>query len=164
MKINQFSRVDESTSQQIEELTRIGFLKNNEAKVLNVNDLWCTFLRRSFPLAKSETTKNYRVGLLLASPTQNVWEYLENHTVDAKSFYNVALQLLGFTCGDDFDVAQPLKAMTDLNLHYRETITNTEELINAWYDLLNTRGAYGQVLLDHLAGQGFFVPDRKSVV
>ncbi|HIY58463.1 MAG TPA: Xaa-Pro dipeptidyl-peptidase [Candidatus Tetragenococcus pullicola] len=158
MKINQFSRVDESTSQQIEELTRIGFLKNNEAKVLNVNDLWCTFLRRSFPLAKSETTKNYRVGLLLASPTQNVWEYLENHTVDAKSFYNVALQLLGFTCGDDFDVAQPLKAMTDLNLHYKETITNTEELINAWYDLLNTRGAYGQVLLDHLAGQGFFVP------
>lgn len=157
MKMSQFSRLDVATPQQIEELIRIGFLKKDEVEAFDINDLWCVFLRRSFPLAKSETMKKYRIGLLLASPTQNVWDHLKDHIVDAAAFYTVALQLLGFVCDDDFDVTQPLKEMENFNLNYHETISTKEELIGAWYDLLNTRGSYGQIFLDYLAGEGFFV-------
>lgn len=158
MKFNQYSRMIVPYRTQVSELQGIGFLDQLVTPQTSLNDLWLSFIYKSFPQAQSQSTLKEMVSNLLATPTQNVLEYIDQKTVDAASFYTVGLQLLGFTCGDDFKVDQPLQTMKDFNLLYHEKLNNIEELVGAWYDLLNTRGKNGQILLDALAAQGYFLP------
>lgn len=158
MKFNQFSRVNADYRTQVSELQGIGFLNQLVTPQTSLNELWLSFVYKSFPQAQSQSSLKEMISTLLASPTENVLDYIDQHTVDAAAFYTVGLQLLGFTCGDDFATTAPLDSMKQFNLLYHDKITDVSDLIGAWYDLLNTRGKNGQNLLDILAAQGYFLP------
>ncbi|GBG95055.1 Xaa-Pro dipeptidyl-peptidase [Ligilactobacillus salitolerans] len=157
MKFNQYSGVSTPYRQQVAELQEISYLDQLVTPQTDLNELWLSFLSKSFPQAKSQAVLRQQIGNILASATQNVWDFTAEHTVDAAAFYTVGLQLLGFTCGDDFQIAAPLEALKDFNLFYHPQISEVTDLIAAWYDLLNTRGKNGQILLDTLASQGYFL-------
>lgn len=158
MKFNQYSRATATYRTQVAELQGIGFLNELVTDNTNINDLWRSFLSHSFPQAKSTSSLKETLGNLLATPKLDVLTYIDQQTVNAAAFYTVGLQLLGFTCGDDFNVNQPLESMKQFNLLYHPVISTVADLIGAWYDLLNTRGKNGQILLDALAAQGYFLP------
>ncbi|HIW89171.1 MAG TPA: Xaa-Pro dipeptidyl-peptidase [Candidatus Ligilactobacillus excrementipullorum] len=158
MKFNQYSRAHATDRTKVAELQGLGFLNQLVTDQTDLNELWLSFLYKAFPQAQSKSSLNGYLHNLLASPTQDVLAYLEKNTVNATAFYTVGLQLLGFTCGDDFDVAEPLTAMKNFNLLYHQEITTVTDLVGAWYDLLNTRGKMGQILLDLLATEGYFLP------
>ena len=157
MKFNQYSRVPITYRQQVSELQGISFLDQLITPQTDLNELWLSFLYKSFPQAQSKTSLHEMIGNLLATPTQNVWQYISQKNVDAAAFYTVGLQLLGFSCGTDFQTKHPLGALKKFNLYHHETLSSVKDLIGAWYDLLNTRGKNGQILLDMLAAQGYFV-------
>src|SRR5699024_9654748 len=69
------------------------------------------------------------------------------------------LQLLGYHAGYDYDLANPLALFKENNLPFLQTKKiNHENIFNAYYLLLSTRAKNGQLLIDHLAAKGYFLP------
>lgn len=158
MRFNQFGKVTVSYPQALKELQTIRFLAGVELNKITPNALWLHFLAQASPLAHSQSAKKARLNSLLANEYQTVLEYTTTNTVNAESFYAVALQLLGFEVDEDFDLADVFAALKRLNLAYHPTINSKEDLLLAWYDLLETVGKNGRTLLDNLASAGYFTP------
>lgn len=160
MKNNQFAIRPTDFKDQLKELTEIGFLdKDNEAET-NPIQLWISFLSKSFLEAKTSSTFEEELKTYMATPEQNLGEYLDSAThVSVAAFYNVALQLLKFNPDVDFSFSEPLEAMKKIQLmiadHNGDSFT-VDELKSAWYWLLATHNKVGQTYLDSLASKGYF--------
>ncbi|WP_281165552.1 Xaa-Pro dipeptidyl-peptidase [Liquorilactobacillus sicerae] len=154
---NQFARLKLSLLAKIAELKKINFLDDQLLTLHDPTELWQQFIGKAFPQAKSLAAKQAKLASLAATADENLLTYLKKgQRVTATSFYNVALQLLGFLPVTDFELDQPLKMMRQTNLPYSETLKTVQDVIAAWYDLLTTSTKLGQTWLDKLAGSGYF--------
>src|SRR5699024_11119540 len=77
-------------------------------------------------------------------------------SIGTAQFYNVALQLLGYHVHYDYELADPTGFMQKNALPFVQDISDVKRLISAFYRLLNTRAKNGQILLDVMAGKGYF--------
>ncbi|MGQ2374649.1 Xaa-Pro dipeptidyl-peptidase [Companilactobacillus zhachilii] len=160
MKNNQFAIRPTDFKDQLKELTEIGFLDKDNESETNPIQLWISFLSKSFLEAKTSSTFEEELKTYMATPEQNLNDYLDSAThVSVAAFYNVALQLLKFNPDVDFSFSDPLVAMKKIQLmiadHNGDTFT-IEELKSAWYWLLATHNKIGQTYLDSLATKGYF--------
>lgn len=160
MKNNQFAIRPTDFKDQLKELTEIGFLDKDNESETNPIQLWISFLSKSFLEAKTSSTFEEELKTYMATPEQNLNDYLDSAThVSVAAFYNVALQLLKFNPDVDFSFSDPLAAMKKIQLiiadHNGDTFT-IEELKSAWYWLLATHNKVGQTYLDSLATKGYF--------
>ena len=157
MKLNQFGRITVSRQQQRQELKTIRFIDDESLK-LTPTELWVDLLGRAFPEAHTPAMKQQIIAGLLATPEEAVPEYVTHAAVTPASFYLVALQLLGFEPGTDFDATQPLAKMKTLGLPFHEELQDTAALLECWYDFLVTQTPTGQPFIDVLATRGYFAP------
>ncbi|WP_283679275.1 Xaa-Pro dipeptidyl-peptidase [Lentilactobacillus sp. Marseille-Q4993] len=159
MKINQFAYVPTDHAQIINELKDVRFLTPKTEKMSDPVMLFRQFLMKFFMEKQGHSTRIYKLSTIMATPDEDANEYTKTEPkVEKNAFYNIALQLLQFEVGLDFNLDEPLKKMNELGLpvaDVADTLT-VGELIDAWYLLLNTRTKFGQTLIDYLAGQGFF--------
>lgn len=153
---NQFARLVPNFTTKLAELKQIHFLDDQTAKISDPTLLWQSLIEKCFPQAASIQAKQEKLATLAASSKQNLPAYLKTNPVDQPSFYNVGLQLLDFLPETDFTLADPLAFMKKTNLPFSSTISTTQDVISAWYDLLTTSTKLGQTLLDKLAGDGYF--------
>lgn len=159
MKINQFGYVPTSHQQIINELTEIHFLNPTNLKISDPMELYRDFLLEYFSQHASLTTRLEKIHNLMATETIDAATFTKvTGPVSAKAFYNIGLQLLGFLDGLDFSLKDPFKAITQLGLPkpLNQSTLNRDQLIDAWYRLLNTRNKYGQLLIDYIAGKGYY--------
>ena len=155
MKFNQFAHVKVPFEQKLAELNRIAFLHAGDEDLAS-NHIYRLFLERAFPNFKTEAAKNHALSNLAATENTDILTYLNSSKINARVFYAVGLQLLGFEAELDFDLKDPFSAMDKLNLPYQKEINHRDDVINAWYDLLCTSTKKGQNLLDILANRGYF--------
>lgn len=156
MKINQFAHLAADAETKARELNQIGFLNCDAQHNDDLNHIWIQFILACLPHLKTPAAKKAYLSDLLATSTLDVVEFKQSQTVDLKTFYLVALQLLDFEADVDFDINDPLASMDKLGLYHAQQLDDRTNLINALYDLLCTHTKHGQTLLDRLAALGYF--------
>ncbi|MFT8907745.1 MAG: Xaa-Pro dipeptidyl-peptidase [Lentilactobacillus diolivorans] len=159
MKINQFAYVPTDHHQIVKELADVHFLTAKTSKMADAVMLYRQFLLKFFIETQSLSTRIQKVSNLMATPDENAYQYTTTESkVSKNAFYNVALQLLGFEVDLDFKLTDPLTTMNALKLPIADVDDqlSRDQVIDAWYRLLNTRTKYGQTLIDFLAGQGYY--------
>ncbi|MGF7437411.1 Xaa-Pro dipeptidyl-peptidase [Lentilactobacillus senioris] len=159
MKINQFAIIDTDHEQIIKELKTIRFLSPRALKIADPVMLWRNFLLKFYIEHQGRATRIEKVKGLMATDTQDAYEYTTKHrSVSKQAFYNVALQLLGFEVDEDFHLNAPIAAFNEMGLPVAQVgdELSADDLIDAWYLLLNTRTKNGQSLIDYLASQGYY--------
>lgn len=156
MKINQFSIITVSPAQQRAELKMLHVLKDGEA-ALNPAKLWETMLVRTHTGIDSSIPSQEWLHDLLATPQMAIDDWLTTgQPLTSDVFYLVALQLLEFEPGVDFQLDQAVAAWQKFNLPIHQTAEWTSaDVIAAFYLLLNTRGKNGQNWLDALTSRSF---------
>ncbi|MEY8441055.1 Xaa-Pro dipeptidyl-peptidase [Lactobacillaceae bacterium 24-114] len=157
MHINQFSILPSSPEEQEKELSMLGLLKDDELSRFDSTQLWLTFLTRIYTSSEEEIAVKQWLHDLLATPKLAIDDWIkENQPLTTDVFYLVALQLLGFEPGIDFDLTKPVKIWKKIGLPILETKNwSSNDVLSAFYLLLNTRGKNGQIFLDQLTSQGF---------
>ncbi len=159
MKINQFAYVPTDHHTIVKELADVHFLTAQTKKMADPVMLYRQFLLKFFIEKQSLATRIQKVANLMATPTLNAYEFTTTQAAVSKlAFYNVALQLLGFEVGLDFELNDPFSAMKKYRLPMAvvDDTLDRNQVIDAWYKLLNTRTKFGQTLIDYLAGQGYY--------
>ncbi|MFT8401274.1 MAG: Xaa-Pro dipeptidyl-peptidase [Lentilactobacillus diolivorans] len=159
MKINQFGYVPTPHQQIIDELRDIRFLDLENINIKSPLHLFRSLLLKSFSVHQGETTRITKIASMMATETVDADSYTNGSgTLSKSAFYNVGLQLLGFTVDLDFSLTNPLKMMTEVGLPIAEVTDplTRDDVIDAWYRLLNTRTKFGQLLIDKLAGEGYY--------
>lgn len=164
MKYNQYAYVETKLETQVKELLQIKFLP------ANYQDLsFAQLLAEMVENCRAEiqpNDKNARATKLnefAVSPTQTLAAFLDTkpEKISLIEFYNIALQLLDYHVYYDYDLNDPCKTMKKQALPMVDSISNKEELISAFYRLLNSRTKNGQLLIDVMAGKGYFY-NRKN--
>ena len=157
MKINQFSITPTTPAQRQAELKQLRLLKDGEGKQMNTKELFETLLVRTHLSCTTPLTSKEWLHDLLATPTVAVDDWLaSDQALTSDVFYRIALQLLAFDPGVDFQLDAPLVTWHKLGLPIEEHDQWTaEDVINAYYLLLNTRGKGGQIFIDQLTAEGF---------
>lgn len=159
MKINQFAYVPTDHHTIVKELADVHFLTAQTKKMADPVMLYRQFLLKFFIEKQILATRIQKVANLMATPTLNAYEFTTTQAAVSKlAFYNVALQLLGFEVGLDFELNDPFSAMKKYRLPMAvvDDTLDRNQVIDAWYKLLNTRTKFGQTLIDYLAGQGYY--------
>ncbi|UOD78693.1 Xaa-Pro dipeptidyl-peptidase [Lentilactobacillus kefiri] len=159
MKISQFAYIPTNHQTIIKELKDTRFLDAQNLHIENPRALFRNLLIRLYSMHENMTTRIEKISGLLATPTENANIYTsQTGPVTKKAFYNVGLQLLGFLESLDFSINDPLAAMNKIGLPVIDgpDTFNCDQLIDAWYRLLNTRNKFGQLLIDWLAGKGYY--------
>lgn len=157
LKINQFAQIHVDAEQALAELQTIGLFTVGATKKPLATNL-AHFLHSCFPEAATKSGQDEAIAKLLLDGQTTVSDFLAAPTaLSAAQFYNLALQLLGFEVGTDFDLADPLKFMRTSQLAFDATdpVDNTTLLTNI-YLLLTTHTKLGLTFLDDLANRGFF--------
>lgn len=156
MKNNQFAIAPTDHATRVEELQRIRLLHPDEENTAQPNDLWKSLLTRIHVAGHNQLADEEWLNSLLATPDLSIAQWLDqNQPLSDQVFYLVALQLLQFEPAIDFSIDAPLDGMKKIQLpmenHDQWT---TQDVIDAFYLLLNTRTKLGQNLLDRLTSQG----------
>ncbi len=164
MKLNQFARLTTTYSEQIKALQRIKLLDEGY-EALSVQALAQQIFARFFPEAHSKTAQNEQMQKIQATASLNLADYLADISTsfDQRTFYNIALQLLGFKVTTDFQFNHPRRFMAKVGIPYVDQPVLTQELfLEAVYLLLTTRSQNGLLYLDCLANRGFFAHWQKA--
>ncbi|USS93023.1 Xaa-Pro dipeptidyl-peptidase [Fructilactobacillus ixorae] len=154
MKINQFAQLTNVAPAQIEaELARVGFTTTATTMKAALHD-FCRTVHWELTSAAALTAQ---LDQLLATPTQTIPTFLQSdNPLTTASFTRIALQLLGFQAGPDFNLAEPVASWKQLGLAPLPAIQDVATLQQAWYQLLTTHTPGGLTYLDQLAAQGYF--------
>lgn len=165
MKYNQYAYVKTDYKTQVEELLQIKFLPSAYQKLsfgALLAELTANTVAVIAPDAKS--ARNAKLAEFAVSDSERLSDFLDTapEKIDCSQFYNVALQLLGYHVGYDYQLSEPLKFMQKQGLPYVKNIGDKEHLIQAFYRLLNTRAKNGQLLIDVMAGEGYFYNRRNQ--
>ena len=164
MKYNQYAYVKTDYKTQVKELLQIKFLPMNYEKRSFSNllgELTANAVAVIDP--RDESARKAKLAEFAVSDVQTLNAFLDTNPeeITSSQFYNVALQLLGYHVGYDYQLNDPLAFMEKQALPYIEKINDKQSLIQAFYRLLNTRAKNGQLLIDVMAGQGYFY-NRKT--
>ena len=164
MKYNQYAYVKTDYKTQVKELLQIKFLPMNYEKRSFSNllgELTANAVAVIDP--RDESARKAKLAEFAVSDVQPLNAFLDTNPeeITSSQFYNVALQLLGYHVGYDYQLNDPLAFMEKQALPYIEKINDKQSLIQAFYRLLNTRAKNGQLLIDVMAGQGYFY-NRKT--
>ena len=164
MKYNQYAYVKTDYQTEVKELQQIKFLPADYEK-LSFADLLAELTANAVAVVDPNDAgaRKAKLAEFAVSETQTLKQFLDGNPVKILShqFYNVALQLLGYHVGYDYQLADPLKFMKKQALPYIADINDKQALIRAFYRLLNTRAKNGQLLIDVMAGEGYFY-NRKN--
>ena len=162
MRNHQFAIRPTTPTQALDELHQIRFLDDTTEALTTPSALLKAFYAKSWPEFPAASSVAAQLADLLATPDTDAATFLATHdNVPVTVFYNLALQRLNFAVGRDFDLTDPLAAMTKIQLpvssHAGADLT-LAELKQAWYLLLATHTKTGQTFLDQLTTHGYFVP------
>lgn len=164
MKYNQYAYVETKLETQVKELLQIKFLPANYQD-LSFAQLLAEMVEncRAEVQPNDENARATKLNEFAVSPTQTLAAFLDTkpEEISLIEFYNIALQLLDYRVHYDYDLNDPCKTMKKQALPMVDSISNKEELISAFYRLLNTRTKNGQLLIDVMAGKGYFY-NRKN--
>lgn len=164
MKYNQYAYVETKLETQVKELLQIKFLPANYQD-LSFAQLLAEMVEncRAEVQPNDENARATKLNEIAVSPTQTLTAFLDTkpEEISLIEFYNIALQLLDYRVHYDYDLNDPCKTMKKQALPMVDSISNKEELISAFYRLLNTRTKNGQLLIDVMAGKGYFY-NRKN--
>ena len=164
MKYNQYAYVETKLETQVKELLQIKFLSANYQD-LSFAQLLAEMAEncRAEVQPNDENARATKLNEFAVSPTQTLAAFLDTkpEEISLIEFYNIALQLLDYRVHYDYDLNDPCKTMKKQALPMVDSISNKEELISAFYRLLNTRTKNGQLLIDVMAGKGYFY-NRKN--
>ncbi len=164
MKYNQYAYVETKLETQVKELLQIKFLPANYQD-LSFAQLLAEMVEncRAEVQPNDENARATKLNEFAVSPTQTLAAFLDTkpEKISLIEFYNIALQLLDYHVHYDYDLNDPCKTMKKQALPMVDSISNKEELISAFYRLLNTRTKNGQLLIDVMAGKGYFY-NRKN--
>ena len=164
MKYNQYAYVETKLETQVKELLQIKFLPANYQD-LSFAQLLAEMVEncRAEVQPNDENARATKLNEIAVSPTQTLAAFLDTkpEKISLIEFYNIALQLLDYHVHYDYDLNDPCKTMKKQALPMVDSISNKEELISAFYRLLNTRTKNGQLLIDVMAGKGYFY-NRKN--
>lgn len=164
MKYNQYAYVETKLETQVKELLQIKFLPANYQD-LSFAQLLAEMVEncRAEAQPNDENARATKLNEFAVSPTQTLAAFLDTkpEEISLIEFYNIALQLLDYRVHYDYDLNDPCKTMKKQALPMVDSISNKEELISAFYRLLNTRTKNGQLLIDVMAGKGYFY-NRKN--
>ena len=140
MKINQFSITPTSPAQRQAELKQLCLLKSDERTTMDAKEMFETLLVRTHLSCITPLTGKEWLHDLLATPTVAVDDWLaSDQALTSDIFYRVALQLLEFEPGVDFQLSDPLTFWHKLGLPIEEHDQWTaSDVISAYYLLLNT--------------------------
>lgn len=154
---NQFSIVDVKFKQEVAELVSLHLLDDGDTKLAPV-DLFRKLLTTTMTNGHDQATITYNFHQLLATPDEDLAAWLDSgQELTDEVFYLVALQLLQFEPALDFQLDDPLKAVTKIHLpHKFYQQWTSEDVIDSWYRLMVTRNKNGQNYLDYLTSQGLF--------
>lgn len=162
MRNQQFAIRPTTPAQALAELHQIRFLDTVTDRLTTPGALLKAFYAKSWPEFPATSSVDAQLANLMATPIDDASTFLAAHdNVPVTVFYNLALQRLNFAVGHDFDLADPLAAMTKIQLpvspHAGRDFT-LAELKQAWYLLLATHTKTGQTFLDQLTTHGYFAP------
>ena len=164
MKYNQYAYVETKLETQVKELLQIKFLPANYQD-LSFAQLLAEMVEncRAEVQPNDENARATKLNEFAVSSTQTLAAFLDTkpEEISLIEFYNIALQLLDYRVHYDYDLNDPCKTMKKQALPMVDSISNKEELISAFYRLLNTRTKNGQLLIDVMAGKGYFY-NRKN--
>lgn len=156
MKNNQFAIAPTNHATRVAELERIRLLHSDEITTLTPNELWVKLLTRIHIADHSQALDQEWLNSLLATPDLSITDWLAKlQPMTNEVFYLVALQILQFEPAIDFSINAPIEGMKKIQLpmEQHDQWTN-DDIIDAFYLLLNTRTKLGQNLLDRLTSQG----------
>lgn len=164
MKYNQYAYVETDFNTQIKELINIKFLPSNY-QTLSFTDLLKVMSENAIAevAPDAEDARQAKLTEFAVSSEQTLADFLTQQPEQetATQFYNVALQLLGYHVHYDYDLDDPLKLMKKQALPFLTKFENKDDLIQGFYRLLNTRAKNGQLLIDVMAGKGYFYNRRQ---
>lgn len=164
MKYNQYAYVETKLETQVKELLQIKFLPANYQD-LSFAQLLAEMVEncRAEVQPNDENARATKLNEFAVSSTQTLAAFLDTkpEEISLIEFYNIALHLLDYRVHYDYDLNDPCKTMKKQALPMVDSISNKEELISAFYRLLNTRTKNGQLLIDVMAGKGYFY-NRKN--
>ena len=148
MRFNQFSYLPVSHSQVLRELSQLGLkLVPEQASKKQLEQ----FVRWSF---FTYTNTDYALSTLAADRETDLLSFFQSDKeLTADIFYTVVFQLLGFNYLIDFGDAEQFRKETGFPIVYGNLIEN-------FYQLLNTRIKKGNTLIDQLVSDGIISEDN----
>ncbi|MDF7639121.1 Xaa-Pro dipeptidyl-peptidase [Lactobacillus sp. ESL0791] len=159
MKYNQYAYVETDLPTQIKELLNIDFLPENYQEQ-SFSELFAELTANCIAEVNptADFARKVKLQEFAVSETETLADFLANRPekISPAQFYNVALQLLGYHVNYDYDLTDPLSFMKKQALPTVNEIADKDQLIHAFYRLLNTRAKNGQLLIDVMAGEGYF--------
>lgn len=157
MKYNQYAYVDTDFARQEKELIDINFLPRNWHD-WSFSDLLAKLVKTIIVEAKSDEAKTAKLNEFAVSNKETFSQFLAKkpEKIGTEQFYNVALQLLGYHVNYDYQLNNPTGFMQKQALPFLQDINSTHKLVEVFYRLLNTRAKNGQLLIDVMAGKGYF--------
>ncbi|MFD1393629.1 Xaa-Pro dipeptidyl-peptidase [Lacticaseibacillus jixianensis] len=156
MKLNQFGRLTVDQATQLKELTAIGFAPDLTQPLAAAAAAAYPLL---FPESHSETAKQQALAALAVTADQDLAQFLaaQPTQISRPAFYAVALQLLGFEAGTDYQLNDSLAFMAKTGLPTVDgDLATTADFWAALYLLLTTRTKHLVTLIDDLAVRGFY--------
>ena len=148
MHFNQFSYLAFSSSQLLNELEKLGL---NLTPHLPVKKQFEHFIRWSF-FTYSNT--DYALSTISIDKDTDFLTFCQSdRELTADIFYTVAFQLLGFSYLVDFEDSDVFRKETCFPIVYGDLIEN-------FYQLLNTRTKKGNTLIDQLVSDGLIPEDN----
>lgn len=157
MKYNQYAYVTTPLKEQAKELITINFLPRNY-RDWSFSDLLAKLIKMTIAEAKNDEAKTAKLAEFAVSEKETLAQFLAKkpEKIGSNQFYNLALQLLGYHVHYDYQLNDPTAFMQKQALPIIKDIDSIDKLVMAFYRLLNTRAKNGQLLIDVMAGRGYF--------
>lgn len=151
MAYNHFSIIQKSVDDASKDLQAIGFTVDHSQSAKTNLQHWLTtapIQMTSLAATQQQTLTNF-----WADNTPLTWDI----------FYALGLQLLGFTAPFEFELADAVHVAQSLNLPLVDLAAeapSTDNIITAFYLLLNTRRKNGMTLVEHWVSEGLLPLDN----
>ena len=149
MRFNQFSYYPVTNQEALQELSELGFKLDLSA---SHKEQFEAFVRTCFFNYKN--TDYPLTTLAVDKETDLLTFFNSNRELTAEIFYTVAFQLLGFSYLVDFEDGLAFHKETAFPIVYGDLIDN-------FYQLLNTRTKKGNTLIDQLVSDGLIPEDNN---
>lgn len=164
MKINQFGVIETTFEQKINELASIGFYDEKIQAAISKGSV--PLLQALLEQAATSTAVTAKFDDYMVSEQQDLATFLAaGQQVTAHEFDALALQLLDFLESIDYTLADPEQAVAKIGLPLcnKTGEWDTDDVLNAWYDLLTTHTKGGLQFIDELVSHQYFKATNQSL-
>lgn len=164
MKINQFGVIETTFEQKINELASIGFYDEKIQAAISKGSV--PLLQALLEQAATSTAVTTKFDDYMVSEQQDLATFLATgQQVTAHEFDALALQLLDFLESIDYTLADPEQAVAKIGLPLcnKTGEWDTDDVLNAWYDLLTTHTKGGLQFIDELVSHQYFKATNQSL-